>query len=103
MFQTTRVENHVKDATKLWWEYRQGTVLNWKEFKQVFLQYHEGLVTRDSIRREFDISQKKGEPLDQLVWKKRSLYLRLYPDADEEEQIKYIVGTLLPEFRRVHC
>ncbi|XP_075437665.1 activity-regulated cytoskeleton-associated protein [Ascaphus truei] len=96
----SQVDNHLIGAAKKWWEYRQETVENWHDFKVAFLQYCERLVVREAIKRDLDLPQRRWEPLEQFVWKKRALYHRLYVDANEEEMIHYIISTLHPEIRR---
>ncbi|XP_044514240.1 activity-regulated cytoskeleton-associated protein [Gracilinanus agilis] len=95
----SQIQNHMNGPAKKWWEYKQGSVKNWVEFKKEFLQYSEGTLTRDAIKRELDLPQKQGEPLDQFLWRKRDLYQTLYVDADEEEIIQYVVGTLQPKLK----
>ncbi|XP_063306317.1 activity-regulated cytoskeleton-associated protein [Pelobates fuscus] len=96
----SQVDNHLKGAAQKWWEYRQETVDNWHDFKVAFLQYCERLIVREAIKRDLDLPQRRWEPLEQFVWKKRALYHRLYVDANEEEMINYIISTLHPEIRR---
>ncbi|KAM4704905.1 activity-regulated cytoskeleton-associated protein [Rhinophrynus dorsalis] len=96
----SQVDNHLKGAAKKWWEYRQETVDNWHDFKVAFLQYCERLLVREAIKRDLDLPQRRWEPLEQFVWKKRALYHRLYVDANEEDMIRYIISTLHPEIRR---
>ncbi|XP_053569189.1 activity-regulated cytoskeleton-associated protein [Bombina bombina] len=96
----SQVDNHLKGAAKKWWEYRQETIDNWLDFKVAFLQYCERLIVREAIKRDLDLPQRRWEPLEQFVWKKRALYHRLYVDANEEEMIHYIISTLHPEIRR---
>ncbi|KAM5158351.1 activity-regulated cytoskeleton-associated protein [Mantella aurantiaca] len=96
----SQVDNHLKGAAKKWWEYRQETIDNWHDFKVSFLQYCERLVVREAIKRDLDLPQRRWEPLEQFVWKKRALYNRLYVDANEEDMIRYIISTLHPEIRR---
>ncbi|XP_074841703.1 activity-regulated cytoskeleton-associated protein [Carettochelys insculpta] len=96
----SQIQNHMNGPAKKWWEYKQDSVKNWVEFKKEFLQYSEGTLTRDAIKRELDLPQKQGEPLDEFLWRKRDLYQTLYVDADEEEIIQYVVGTLQPKFKR---
>ncbi|KAM9644303.1 activity-regulated cytoskeleton-associated protein [Morphnus guianensis] len=96
----SQIQNHMNGPAKKWWEYKQDSVKNWVEFKKEFLQYSEGTLTRDAIKRELDLPQKEGEPLDQFLWRKRDLYQTLYVDADEEEIIQYVVGTLQPKLKR---
>lgn len=96
----SQIQNHMNGPAKKWWEYKQDSVKNWLEFKKEFLQYSEGTLTRDAIKQELDLPQKDGEPLDQFLWRKRDLYQTLYMDADEEEVIQYVVGTLQPKLKR---
>ncbi|XP_029447994.1 activity-regulated cytoskeleton-associated protein [Rhinatrema bivittatum] len=96
----SQVEYHMRGAAKKWWEYRQETVKNWQDFKKIFLQYCERLLVREAIRRDLDLPQRRWEPLDQFVWRKRALYLRLYVDANEEDMVKFIMSTVHPEIRR---
>ncbi|XP_054842026.1 activity-regulated cytoskeleton-associated protein [Eublepharis macularius] len=96
----SQIQNHMNGPAKKWWEYKQDSVKNWLEFKKEFLQYSEGTLTRDAIKQELDLPQKDGEPLDQFLWRKRDLYQTLYVDADEEEVIQYVVGTLQPKLKR---
>ncbi|CAI9532207.1 unnamed protein product [Staurois parvus] len=96
----SQVDNHLKGAAKNWWEYRQETIENWHDFKVAFLQYCECLVVREAIKRDLDLPQRRWEPLEQFVWKKRALYNRLYVNANEEDMIQYIISTLHPEIRR---
>ncbi|XP_074919394.1 activity-regulated cytoskeleton-associated protein [Chelonoidis abingdonii] len=96
----SQIQNHMNGPAKKWWEYKQDSVKNWVEFKKEFLQYSEGTLTRDAIKRELDLPQKQGEPLDEFLWRKRDLYQTLYTDAEEEEIIQYVVGTLRPKFKR---
>ncbi|XP_072266665.1 activity-regulated cytoskeleton-associated protein [Pyxicephalus adspersus] len=96
----SQVDNHLKGAAKKWWEYRQETIENWHDFKVSFLQYCERLVVREAIKRDLDLPQRRWEPLEQFVWKKRALYHRLYVDANEEDMIRHIISTLHPEIRR---
>uniref|UniRef100_A0A8D0GLH8 Activity regulated cytoskeleton associated protein n=1 Tax=Sphenodon punctatus TaxID=8508 RepID=A0A8D0GLH8_SPHPU len=95
----SQIQNHMNGPAKKWWEYKQDSVKNWVEFKKEFLQYSEGTLTRDAIKHELDLPQKHGEPLDQFLWRKRDLYQTLYVDADEEEIIEYVVGTLQPKLK----
>ncbi|XP_062836015.1 activity-regulated cytoskeleton-associated protein [Anolis carolinensis] len=96
----SQIQNHMNGPAKKWWEYKQDSVKNWLEFKKEFLQYSEGTLTRDAIKRELDLPQKEGEPLDQFLWRKRDLYQTLYVEAEEEEVIEYVVGTLQPKLKR---
>ncbi|XP_061464033.1 activity-regulated cytoskeleton-associated protein [Rhineura floridana] len=96
----SQIQNHMNGPAKKWWEYKQDSVKNWLEFKKEFLQYSEGTLTRDAIKRELDLPQKDGEPLDQFLWRKRDLYQTLYVDAEEDEVIEYVVGTLQPKLKR---
>ncbi|XP_077127456.1 activity-regulated cytoskeleton-associated protein [Ranitomeya variabilis] len=96
----SQVDNHLTGAAKKWWEYRQETVESWHDFKVAFLQYCERIVVREAIKRDLDLPQRRWEPLEQFVWKKRALYHRLYADANEEEMIRYIISTLHPEIKR---
>ncbi|KAG8429257.1 hypothetical protein GDO86_017891 [Hymenochirus boettgeri] len=96
----SQVDNHLKGAAKKWWEYRKETIDSWHDFKVAFLQYCERLLVREAIKRDLDLPQRRWEPLEQFVWKKRALYHRLYVDANEEEMIRYIISTLHPEIRR---
>ncbi|KAJ7338195.1 hypothetical protein JRQ81_010871 [Phrynocephalus forsythii] len=96
----SQIQNHMNGPAKKWWEYKQDSVKNWLEFKKEFLQYSEGTLTRDAIKRELELPQKEGEPLDQFLWRKRDLYQTLYVEADEEEIIQYVVGTLQPKLKR---
>nr|XP_033789796.1 activity-regulated cytoskeleton-associated protein-like [Geotrypetes seraphini] len=96
----SQVEYHMRGAAKKWWEYKEKTVKTWAEFKEVFLQYCERLLVREAIRKDLDLPQRRWEPLDQFVWRKRALYLRLYADANEEDMVKFITSTLHPEIRR---
>lgn len=96
----SQVDNHLKGAAKKWWEFRQETIDNWHDFKVSFLQYCERLVVREAIKRDLDLPQRRWEPLEQFVWKKRALYHRLYVDANEEDMIRFIISTLHPEIRR---
>ncbi|XP_053106555.1 activity-regulated cytoskeleton-associated protein [Hemicordylus capensis] len=96
----SQIQNHMNGPAKKWWEYKQDSVKNWVEFKKEFLQYSEGTLTRDAIKRELDLPQKNGEPIDEFLWRKRDLYQTLYIDADEEEIIQYVVGTLQPKLKR---
>ncbi|XP_004265337.1 activity-regulated cytoskeleton-associated protein [Orcinus orca] len=96
----SQIQNHMNGPAKKWWEYKQGSVKNWVEFKKEFLQYSEGALSREAVQRELDLPQKQGEPLDQFLWRKRDLYQTLYVDADEEEIIQYVVGTLQPKLKR---
>lgn len=96
----SQIQNHMNGPAKKWWEYKQDSVKNWLEFKKEFLQYSEGTLTRDAIKQELDLPQKDGEPLDQFLWRKRDLYQTLYIDAEEEEVIQYVVGTLQPKLKR---
>nr|XP_018887452.1 activity-regulated cytoskeleton-associated protein [Gorilla gorilla gorilla] len=96
----SQIQNHMNGPAKKWWEFKQGSVKNWVEFKKEFLQYSEGTLSREAIQRELDLPQKQGEPLDQFLWRKRDLYQTLYVDADEEEIIQYVVGTLQPKLKR---
>ncbi|KAM4689430.1 activity-regulated cytoskeleton-associated protein [Discoglossus pictus] len=96
----SQVDNHLKGAAQKWWEYRQETVESWHDFKVAFLQYCERLIVREAIKRDLDLPQRRWEPLEQFVWKKRALYHRLYVDANEEEMVNYIISTLHPEIRR---
>ncbi|XP_059528428.1 activity-regulated cytoskeleton-associated protein [Myotis daubentonii] len=99
----SQIQNHMNGPAKKWWEYKQGSVKNWVEFKKEFLQYSEGTLSREAMQRELDLPQKQGEPLDQFLWRKRDLYQTLYVDADEEEVIQYVVGTLQPKLKRFLC
>ncbi|XP_066121654.1 activity-regulated cytoskeleton-associated protein [Saccopteryx bilineata] len=96
----SQIQNHMNGPAKKWWEFKQGSVKNWVEFKKEFLQYSEGTLSREALQRELDLPQKQGEPLDQFLWRKRDLYQTLYVDAEEEEIIQYVVGTLQPKFKR---
>ncbi|KAE8599789.1 hypothetical protein XENTR_v10017330 [Xenopus tropicalis] len=96
----SQVDNHLKGAAKKWWEYRKETIDSWHDFKVAFLQYCERLLVREAIKRDLDLPQRRWEPFEQFVWKKRALYHRLYVDANEEEMIRYIISTLHPEIRR---
>ncbi|XP_049629868.1 activity-regulated cytoskeleton-associated protein [Suncus etruscus] len=96
----SQIQNHMNGPAKKWWEFKQGSVKNWVDFKKEFLQYSEGTLSREAIQRELDLPQKQGEPLDQFLWRKRDLYQTLYVDADEEEIIQYVVGTLQPKLKR---
>lgn len=96
----SQIQNHMNGPAKKWWEFKQGSVKNWVEFKKEFLQYSEGTLSREALQRELDLPQKQGEPLDQFLWRKRDLYQTLYVDADEEEIIQYVVGTLQPKLKR---
>ncbi|XP_052017329.1 activity-regulated cytoskeleton-associated protein [Apodemus sylvaticus] len=96
----SQIQNHMNGPAKKWWEFKQGSVKNWVEFKKEFLQYSEGTLSREAIQRELDLPQKQGEPLDQFLWRKRDLYQTLYVDAEEEEIIQYVVGTLQPKLKR---
>ncbi|KAM3841488.1 activity-regulated cytoskeleton-associated protein [Vipera latastei] len=95
----SQIQNHMNGPAKKWWEYKQGSVKNWLEFKKEFLQYSEGTLTRDAIKEELDLPQKDGEPLDQFLWRKRDLYQTLHIEAEEEEVIQYVVGTLQPKLK----
>lgn len=96
----SQIQNHMNGPAKKWWEFKQGSVKNWVQFKKEFLQYSEGTLSREALQRELDLPQKQGEPLDQFLWRKRDLYQTLYADADEEEVIQYVVGTLQPKLKR---
>nr|XP_036879070.1 activity-regulated cytoskeleton-associated protein [Manis javanica] len=96
----SQIQNHMNGPAKKWWEFKQGSVKNWVQFKKEFLQYSEGTLSREAIQRELDLPQKQGEPLDQFLWRKRDLYQTLYVDAEEEEIIQYVVGTLQPKLKR---
>lgn len=96
----SQIQNHMNGPAKKWWEFKQGSVKNWVQFKKEFLQYSEGSLSREALQRELDLPQKQGEPLDQFLWRKRDLYQTLYVDADEEEIIQYVVGTLQPKLKR---
>lgn len=96
----SQIQNHMNGPAKKWWEYKQGSVKNWVQFKKEFLQYSEGTLSREALQRELDLPQKQGEPLDQFLWRKRDLYQTLYVDADEEEIIQFVVGTLQPKLKR---
>ncbi|KAM4688727.1 activity-regulated cytoskeleton-associated protein-like [Discoglossus pictus] len=96
----SQVDSHLKGVAKVWWEHSQDTVGNWHDFKISFLQYCERLIVRESIKRDLELPQRRWEPLEQFVWKKRALYHRLYVDANEEEMVSYIISTLHPEIRR---
>lgn len=58
-FWNFHVEKHLSGAAKQWWEYRHSSINTWGELKEVFLRYHEGLVTRDYLRRELDLKVLK--------------------------------------------
>ena len=96
----SQIQNHMNGPAQKWGEFKQGSVKNWVEFKKEFLQYSEGTLSREAIQRELDLPQKQGEPLDQFLWRKRDLYQTLYVDAEEEEIIQYVVGTLQPKLKR---
>ncbi|XP_004618682.1 activity-regulated cytoskeleton-associated protein [Sorex araneus] len=96
----SQIQNHMNGPAKKWWEFKQGSVKNWVEFKKEFLQYSEGTLSREAIQRQLDLPQKQGEPLDQFLWRKRDLYQTLHVDAEEEEIIQYVVGTLQPKLKR---
>ncbi|XP_069477839.1 activity-regulated cytoskeleton-associated protein [Ambystoma mexicanum] len=96
----SQVENHMKGAAQKWWEYRHETIKTWQDFQVAFLQYCERLLVRHATQRDLDLPQRRWESLEQFVWRKRSLYHRLYVDANEEDMIQYIIGTLHPEIRR---
>ncbi|CAK6438982.1 unnamed protein product [Pipistrellus nathusii] len=96
----SQIQNHMNGPAKKWWEFKQGSVKNWVQFKKEFLQYSEGTLSREALQRELDLPQKQGEPLDQFLWRKRDLYQTLHVDAEEEEIIQYVVGTLQPKLKR---
>ncbi|XP_078542790.1 activity-regulated cytoskeleton-associated protein [Lissotriton helveticus] len=96
----SQVEHHMKGAALKWWEFRHENIKTWQDFKVAFLQYCERLILRHAIQRDLDLPQRRWESLEQFVWRKRSLYNRLYVDANEEDMIQYIFGTLHPEIRR---
>ncbi|XP_012578337.1 PREDICTED: activity-regulated cytoskeleton-associated protein [Condylura cristata] len=96
----SQIQNHMNGPAKKWWEFKQRSVKNWVDFKKEFLLYGEGAPSREAVQRELDLPQKQGEPLDQFLWRKRDLYQTLYVDAEEEEVIQYVVGTLQPKLKR---
>ncbi|KAB0390433.1 hypothetical protein E2I00_013425 [Balaenoptera physalus] len=97
----SQIQNHMNGPAKKWWEFKQGSVKNWVEFKKEFLQYSEGTLSREAIQRELDLPQKQGEPLDQFLWRKRDLYQTLHVDAEEEEII-HLRNHLVREVHRNH-
>ncbi|XP_010857115.1 PREDICTED: activity-regulated cytoskeleton-associated protein [Bison bison bison] len=48
----SQIQNHMNGPAKKWWEFKQGSVKNWVEFKKEFLQYSEGTLSREAIQRE---------------------------------------------------